>query len=102
MQIVYGERFYLLENKFIRGVRWLSLSYPTFRNIMAPSEKKGQQPTKDRPLLGRPSNNLKIGIVGLPNVGKSSLFNVITSSAVSAENYPFCTIRSIGSSCRSS
>jgi ribosome biogenesis GTPase A len=28
-------------------------------------------------LLGRPSNNLKIGIVGMPNVGKSSLFNVI-------------------------
>jgi obg-like ATPase 1 len=57
---------------------------------MASTSKK--ELAKDRPLLGRPSNNLKIGIVGLPNVGKSSLFNVITSSAVSAENYPFCTI----------
>ncbi|KAJ2793107.1 hypothetical protein H4R21_006026 [Coemansia helicoidea] len=42
--------------------------------------------------LGRPGNNLKIGVVGLPNVGKSTFFNAITSSSVAAENYPFCTI----------
>ncbi|KAJ1665135.1 hypothetical protein IW140_003590 [Coemansia sp. RSA 1813] len=42
--------------------------------------------------LGRPGNNLKLGVVGLPNVGKSTFFNAITKSAVSAENYPFCTI----------
>ena len=35
---------------------------------------------------------LKIGIVGLPNVGKSTLFNVLTKKSVPAENYPFCTI----------
>ena len=34
----------------------------------------------------------KCGIVGLPNVGKSTLFNALTSSAIAAENYPFCTI----------
>ena len=35
---------------------------------------------------------LKCGIVGLPNVGKSTLFNALTQSSVPAENYPFCTI----------
>src|SRR6266496_4553331 len=35
---------------------------------------------------------LKCGIVGLPNVGKSTLFNALTKSGVAAENYPFCTI----------
>jgi len=34
----------------------------------------------------------KCGIVGLPNVGKSTLFNALTSNAIPAENYPFCTI----------
>ena len=36
--------------------------------------------------------SLKIGIVGLPNVGKSKLFNALTKNGVPAENYPFCTI----------
>jgi GTP-binding protein YchF len=36
--------------------------------------------------------SLKCGIVGLPNVGKSTLFNALTKAAVAAENYPFCTI----------
>jgi ribosome biogenesis GTPase A len=41
--------------------------------------KKPAAPEK-KAILGRPSNNLKIGIVGLPNVGKSSFFNVLSKT----------------------
>src|SRR5260221_8880322 len=36
--------------------------------------------------------SLQCGIVGLPNVGKSTLFNALTKAGIAAENYPFCTI----------
>jgi len=38
------------------------------------------------------SISLQCGIVGLPNVGKSTLFNALTKAGIPAENYPFCTI----------
>lgn len=43
-------------------------------------------------LLGRSSNTLRMGLVGLPNVGKSTTFNILSNLSVPAENYPFCTI----------
>ncbi|XP_065583248.1 obg-like ATPase 1 [Artemia franciscana] len=45
-----------------------------------------------KPLMGRVGTNLKVGIVGIPNVGKSTFFNVLTKSQASAENFLFCTI----------
>ncbi|KAJ8253039.1 hypothetical protein GJAV_G00208440 [Gymnothorax javanicus] len=56
-----------------------------------PPKKAGDGP-KQPPLIGRFGTSLKIGIVGLPNVGKSTFFNVLTKSQAAAENFPFCTI----------
>lgn len=56
-----------------------------------PPKKKDEEP-KERPLLGRFKTNLKMGIVGLPNVGKSTMFNTISKMGIPAENFPFCTI----------
>lgn len=57
---------------------------------MPPKKKEG--PNVPPPLIGRMGTNLKIGIVGLPNVGKSTFFNTLTKSQANAENFPFCTI----------
>lgn len=55
-----------------------------------PPKKKEEAPKQV--LIGRVGTNLKIGIVGLPNVGKSTFFNCLTKSEANAENFPFCTI----------
>uniref|UniRef100_A0A2K6NRI0 OBG-type G domain-containing protein n=1 Tax=Rhinopithecus roxellana TaxID=61622 RepID=A0A2K6NRI0_RHIRO len=52
--------------------------------------KKGGDGIKPPPITGRFGTSLKIGIVGLPNVGKSTFFNVLTNSQASVENFPFC------------
>ncbi|OWF36161.1 obg-like ATPase 1 [Mizuhopecten yessoensis] len=57
-----------------------------------PPKKKDDGASAIPPLIGRLGTNLKIGIVGLPNVGKSTFFNVLTKSSIPAENFPFCTI----------
>ena len=47
---------------------------------------------KKRVRLGRPGTSLKMGLLGMANIGKSSTFNVLSNLNVPAENIPFCTI----------
>ncbi|ODN84200.1 GTP-binding protein YchF, partial [Cryptococcus amylolentus CBS 6039] len=73
-------------------LRAFSTSLPTPAKLkkMAP-KKKVVEEKKIR--LGRPGNNLKIGIVGLPNVGKSSFFNTLSQTDLGkAANFPYATI----------
>jgi obg-like ATPase 1 len=55
-----------------------------------PPKKKEEEVKKV--ILGRASNTLRMGLVGLPNVGKSTTFNILSNLNVPAENFPFCTI----------
>ena len=59
---------------------------------MPPKKKDEPAEAVGAARFGRVRNNLKMGIVGLPNVGKSSLFNLLTNQSIAAENFPFCTI----------
>jgi len=77
--------------EFPRFVKYLAFVVK-YTVIKMPPKKKGEEAPK-QVIMGRMgSTNLRVGIVGLPNVGKSTFFNVITKSAIPAENFPFCTI----------
>lgn len=65
-----------------------------------PVEEEVPQHKKGAARFCRVKNTLKMGLVGLPNVGKSSTFNLLTGQAVAAENFPFCTIDPSVSRCQ--
>jgi len=79
------------------SLRFFSWSCTSLAKPPPPSKKRSMPPKKgavvEKAKLGRPSNNLKMGIVGLPNVGKSSLFNVIAKCDLGkSANFPYATI----------
>ncbi|CAI8004194.1 Obg-like ATPase 1 [Geodia barretti] len=87
--------------KFVLDKEWaLKRTLVFFSPSILPSKRNGgrRMPPKKKevegpgPLLGRFGTSLKCGIVGLPNVGKSTFFNVLTKASAPAENFPFCTI----------
>src|SRR5262245_191702 len=63
--------------------------HPALRSQACPPAHQGE---RGRARARSGSMSLKCGIVGLPNVGKSTLFNALTKAGIAAENYPFCTI----------
>ncbi|KZT59172.1 GTP-binding protein YchF [Calocera cornea HHB12733] len=76
-------------SRLAQASRLFATSHPVHKKM---PPKKAAAPEK-KALLGRPSNNLKIGIVGLPNVGKSSFFNVLSDTHLAnAANFPYATI----------
>mmetsp|Transcript_84260 Transcript_84260/g.225220 ORF Transcript_84260/g.225220 Transcript_84260/m.225220 type:complete len:221 (-) Transcript_84260:28-690(-) len=73
-------------------VTWLFLRCMFIIAACECSPKPSPAQAAPKVFLGRPGTNLKAGIVGLPNVGKSTFFNLLCKMSVPAENYPFCTI----------
>lgn len=65
--------------------------YRSALNSFCFAEAKQTKQAK-RVRLGRPGTSLKLGLLGMANIGKSSTFNVISNLNVPAENMPFCTI----------
>ena len=57
-----------------------------------PPKKAEEEKPSTAVRFGRLKGSLSAGLCGLPNVGKSSLFNLLTASNTPAENFPFCTI----------
>ena len=57
-----------------------------------PPKKVNEEVKNNVIAFGRVTKNLKIGLLGLANIGKSSLFNLLTGQSVPALNFPFCTI----------
>ncbi len=65
----------------------------TGSNARRPHRQKGRCEPKQHNTYGLILlRSMQIGIVGLPNVGKSTLFNTLTKMGIPAENFPFCTI----------
>ena len=86
-------KFPRLHRHFYRAAFALGIRASEYRAYTMPPNKKDEpDEAVGAARFGRVRNNLKMGVVGLPNVGKSSLFNLLTDQSIAAENFPFCTI----------
>lgn len=65
---------------------------PSWCRFASRAAKKKKEKASPKITFGKVGHSLKCGIVGVPNVGKSSFFNLLTNGKAAAANYPFCTI----------
>jgi ribosome biogenesis GTPase A len=75
-----------------RKPEFLSLCMFIIIIMLRSTAKFGFASVTKRVRLGRPGTSLKMGLLGMANIGKSSTFNILSNLNVPAENMPFCTI----------